>query len=49
MAARSQSLIVHSNGWKEDYFQSAAIGQEFVMDAPPAVMEWLKAIFNMKN
>ena len=34
------------NGWKEDYFQSAAIGQEFVIDATPAVMEWLKTIFN---
>ena len=33
------------NGWKEDYFQSAAIGQEFVMDATPPVLEWLKTIF----
>ena len=33
------------NGWKKDYFQSAAIGQEFVMDATPPVLEWLKTIF----
>lgn len=36
-------------GWKEDYFQSAAIGQEFVMDATPAVLEWLKTIFTTAN
>jgi len=33
-------------GWKEDYFQSAAIGQEFVMEGTPAVMDWVKKMFN---
>ena len=37
------------NGWRKDYFQSAAIGQEFVMDATPPVLDWLKAIFHTEN
>lgn len=34
------------NGWKSDYFQSAARGQEFIMDANPAVLDWVLNIFN---
>ena len=37
------------NGWRKDYFQSAAIGQEFVMDATPPVLDWLRAIFHTEN
>lgn len=33
------------NGWKEDYFQSATIGQDIVMDATPPVLEWLRTLF----
>lgn len=32
-------------GWKDDYFQSSPIGQEFVFDCNNAVMEWLKPMF----
>ena len=34
------------HGWKDDYFQSAARGQEFVMDGTSAVMDWVKCLFN---
>ena len=33
------------NGWKENYFQSAAIGQEFVIEGLPPVIDWVKSIF----
>ena len=33
------------SGWKSDYFQSAAIGQEFVIEGVPAVMDWVENIF----
>lgn len=40
--------ITHNpNGWKSDYFQSAARGQEFIMDASPAVMDWVRKIINI--
>lgn len=35
------------NGWKENYFQSAARGQEFIMDATPAVTDWVYYLFNL--
>lgn len=31
--------------WKEDYFQSAAKGQEFVIDCDDCIMEWLMPMF----
>lgn len=34
-------------GWKKDYFQSAARGQEFIMDASSSVMDWVKKIINI--
>lgn len=34
----------HPNPWKDDYFVSAAIGQEFVMEANPEIMEWVRQI-----
>lgn len=37
------------NGWKGNYFQSATRGQEFVMDASPSVMDWVKDLFDIKN
>ena len=33
------------NGWKSNYFQSAARGQEFVMEGTPCVMEWVNRLF----
>ena len=34
------------DSFKEDYFQSAWIGQEFVMNADEKVLEWVKNLFN---
>ncbi|MBP5507104.1 MAG: hypothetical protein J6Y23_04560 [Prevotella sp.] len=48
-AMRGTPISHCPNGWKEDYFQSAAIGQEFVMDATPPVLDWLKAIFRTET
>jgi hypothetical protein len=33
------------NGWKPNYFQSSARGQEFVIEGFPCVMEWVKNLF----
>ena len=43
-AMRGIPISHNPYGWKSDYFQSAAIGQEFVMDGTPAVMDWIKKI-----
>ena len=32
-------------GWKDDYFQSAGRGQEFVINEAPSVLEWVKSLF----
>ena len=40
-------LSHNPNGWKSDYFQSAARGQEFIMDCSPEVMEWVNSLFNL--
>ena len=37
-------ISYHPNPWKDNYFQSAAIGQEFVFDSTPQIMEWVKNI-----
>ena len=34
----------HPDPWKDNYFQSAAIGQEFVFQATPKIMDWAKQI-----
>ena len=34
----------HPDPWKDNYFQSAAIGQEFVLEATPKILEWVKQI-----
>ena len=34
------------NGWKDNYFQSAARGQEFIIAGVPAVMKWVRSLFN---
>ena len=44
-AMRGIPISHNPYGWKSDYFQSAAIGQEFVMDGTPAVMDWIKKLF----
>lgn len=45
---RGVAITHNPNGWKPDYFQSAAIGQEFVMDGTEPVMDWLKRLFDVK-
>jgi hypothetical protein len=35
------------NGWKSDYFQSAARGQEFIMEGSPAVMDWVRKVIKI--
>ena len=34
----------HPDPWRDNYFQSAAIGQEFVLNANPQIMGWAKQI-----
>ena len=34
------------NGWKSNFFQSAARGQEFVMEGLPCVMDWVNHLFS---
>ena len=37
-------ISYHPHPWKENYFQSAAKGQEFVLDATPKILDWAKNI-----
>ncbi len=39
---RDRPFSYHPNPWREGHFQSAAIGQEFVVDADEAVRRWTK-------
>lgn len=34
----------HPDPWRDNYFQSAAIGQEFVFEATPKISDWAKQI-----
>lgn len=47
VSMRGTHISHNPNGWKPDYFQSAARGQEFVMDCSPEVMEWVNNLFNI--
>ena len=38
------AISYHPNPWKDDYFQSADKGQEFVFEATPKILEWVKQI-----
>ncbi len=39
---KNTTISYHSeNSWKGDYFQSAAKGQEFVVDVTPEILNWL--------
>lgn len=43
---KKYAISYHSkNSWKFDYFQSAAKGQEFVIDGDEALVEWVKGLF----
>ena len=42
---RGIEISHNPHGWKRDYFQSAARGQEFIFDCNPAVMDWLQSMF----
>lgn len=37
-------ISYHPHPWKDNYFQSAAKGQEFVFEATPKILEWVKQI-----
>lgn len=37
-------ITYNPNPWKDGYFKSASIGQEFVMDATPEIQKWAKQI-----
>lgn len=37
------------NGWKKDYFQSAARGQEFILSCNDAVLEWIMPMFEANS
>lgn len=37
-------ISCHPNPWRDDYFQSVGLGQEFVMEATPEILEWVKQI-----
>ena len=42
----NKDISYHStNNYKKDYFQSACIGQEFVIDVDTEVINWLKSLF----
>ena len=44
---RNYKISYHSeNSWKDDYFQSAAKGQEFVVDGDENLEKWLKSLFS---
>lgn len=45
---RGVEISHNPHGWKADYFQSAARGQEFIMNGTPAVMDWVRYLFNIK-
>lgn len=42
---RDVDISNNPNSWKDDYFLSAAIGQEFVIDATQEIMNWVRKIF----
>lgn len=46
-AMRGIEISHNPRGWKQDYFQSAARGQEFIFDCNQAVMDWLQSIFQI--
>lgn len=40
---KKEKISHHSDiSWKNDYFQSAAIGQEFVWTSSPATENWVR-------
>lgn len=40
---REVSITCHPNPWREDCFESVCLGQEFVMEATPPILDWAKA------
>ena len=41
---RNVSITHHPDPWREEYFQSAGRGQEFIMDGTPDIEEWAKNV-----
>jgi hypothetical protein len=46
---RGVTISHNPNGWKQNYFQSAAIGQEFLMEGTPQVINWVENLFDLKK
>lgn len=44
---RGTPISHNPNGWKKDYFQSAARGQEFIMYTSFSVMDWVRKVINI--
>ena len=38
------NISYNANSWQDDYFKSAGRGQEFVMEATPEIINWVKHI-----
>ena len=43
------SISHNPHGWKKDYFQSAARGQEFILDCNDAVHDWIMPMFDFER
>lgn len=41
---KNVSITYHPHPWKDGYFKSAGRGQEFVIEATPEIIEWVKQI-----
>ena len=41
---KNVNITYHPHPWRDDYFKSAGRGQEFVMEAAPEILEWVKQI-----
>lgn len=41
---KNVNITYHPHPWIDDYFKSAGRGQEFVMEATPEILEWVKQI-----
>ena len=45
-AIKNVEISYNKNSWKDNYFQSAPIGQEFVIKDNPMVEEWVKKLIS---
>lgn len=45
-AIKKVKISYNKNSWKDNYFQSAPIGQEFVIEDNPTVVKWVKKLIS---